>query len=120
MAKKVNEFSCYVHVQGDATNSDDEGLPGVYEVSVETFGRVNLKKLTPDQVDKIAQAVFDAFHDNQGIEELDDFTISAYLETGLEISEGATRIASDFRAEATCWGSVNTEDLPAAVAAVLN
>lgn len=119
MHQQGQELICYVSVRGEGSDPDDEGLPGIYAVAVETLEQVDLDNLTSDQEDKISQAVLDAFHDDNGIAEVDDFAISIYLENGKEISEAEKRVDSAFRVSANCWGSVDEESLPEAVVAAL-
>lgn len=120
MHRSVQEFTCYIQVKGEATDPDDEGLSGIYAVSVSASEPVKLAELTADQEDKISQAVLDAFHDKNGIEEVDDFAISVFLENGKEISEAGNRVDSEFRVSAYYWGSVNDADVPEALVAALS
>ena len=115
---KQDDFYCYVDVRGCATDPDDEGLAGTYMVSVKTSKPVNLAKLTKAQEDVIACQVLNAFHDEQGIEEVDDFSISVYLPNGIEISENDDHAEGETLIEASTdlCGSVSREDLPAALA----
>lgn len=85
---KTNKFECYVRVTGDATDADDEGVQGIYQISVTLSKEVILADLSVDEKSKIATAVLDEFHDRQGIENLEDFSITALLPDGQEIFEG--------------------------------
>lgn len=79
--------NCYIHVEGEASNDEDEGVQGVYLVQVKSplFGE---GALPADHEGAVAGLVLDEFHDHQGIEVLDDFTIDVYLEGGRSIVEG--------------------------------
>lgn len=114
MAKKTDNFNCYVDVRGKATNPEDDGLAGVYLVSVSASKPVDLGGLTAIQKHRISAAVLDEFHGHQGIEEVDDFSVSVYLENGLEIGEDDEPggINSAFSVRADHCGSVDFDSLP--------
>lgn len=76
-----------VLVAGNASDEDDEQLPGVYGFDVTLSRAVELASLTPGEAGSIAQAVLDEFHNRQGIECLDDFTITARIKNGPGIAE---------------------------------
>ncbi len=115
----VDELTCYVHVSGEASEEEDEGVQGIYAISINLSEAVDLTQLSDDQKDKIAAAALDEFHDNQGISMLEDFSISVYLPTGEEADELIKPIDSDFSASASYDGMVDLIDLPPALAAVL-
>lgn len=95
MSQNTTEFSCYVVVKGTASDPDDEGLEGAYEVTVRTSVPVTLDTLSESEQHAITAAVLDEFHDHQGIAVLDDFSIAVYLEIGIEIVEIAEQPDSD-------------------------
>lgn len=82
------EFQVEVEVTGQASDPDDAALPGVYSHTVVLTRAVDLSDLSPGQAGAIAESVLDEFHDNQGIECLDDFKIVVRLsDSGLVIEE---------------------------------
>lgn len=111
---RADEFMCLVDVQGSASNAEDEGLAGVYLVSVSTSRPVVLEHLAADEKHLITEAVLNEFHDHQGIEEIDDFSIRVLLENGIEIEEAdeASATPSTFSVAAYYCGSVGLEDEP--------
>lgn len=112
-AAMTDVFSCFVNVAGVASDVEDEGVQGTYEVMVTTSVPVTLSRLTADQESAVAKSVLDQFHAHQGIEYLDDFEIAAYLENGLLIVETGRAPKSTFSATAVYSESVDT--LPAAL-----
>ncbi len=107
---EMDELKCFVRVTGEATDADDEGLPGIYAVDVKLARAVDPRKLGEEDLSAIAGAVLDEFHDNQGIEVLDDFNISAHLPNGAEIIEGDTPSESDIVSSADYGGQIESED----------
>ncbi len=103
---KVSEFSCFVNVTGEASDPDDDEIPGVYEVEITLEQPVVLAELTDAQRSMIASAVLDEFHENNGIENLEDFSIEAFLPNGIEISDEHPK-AEDFAVIADYLGSVD-------------
>ena len=103
---KVAEFSCFVNVTGEASNPDDEEIPGVYQVEVTLEQPVALADLTEAQHSMIASAVLDEFHENNGIEVLDDFGIDVFLQDGTQISDDDLK-ADNFEVSADYLGSVD-------------
>ena len=114
---KHQSFNCYVDVRGLATNPDDEGLPGIYLVAVSTSQPIDLYDMTAAQKDVIANHVLDAFHCKIGIEEIDDFAISVYLDNGKEIYENDDHAEGEVLIEASAvfYGKINPSDLPPAL-----
>lgn len=83
----VREVSVLVVVEGEASHDDDEDMPGNYEFLVDLNRAASVDDLTEPQLGAIAEAVLDRFHENFGIEVLDDFKISTKLKSGREIAE---------------------------------
>jgi hypothetical protein len=78
----------------------------VYEVEITLEQPVVLAELTDAQRSMIASAVLDEFHENNGIENLEDFSIEAFLPNGIEISDEHPK-AEDFAVIADYLGSVD-------------
>lgn len=76
-----------VVVTGIASDQHDEALPGVYGHEVHLSRAVAREAMTAAEAGAIAEAVLDSFHDEQGIEELDDFVIEVQLADGTVIHE---------------------------------
>lgn len=77
---KLNAFVC---VTGDASDSDDEGIQGSYQLQVRLKRPIQLGFLSPEDRTVLAAGVLNEFHNRQGIEVLDDFDITAHLPDGL-------------------------------------
>lgn len=73
------ELQVEVVVTGEASNPDDASLPGVYGHTVILAQEVDPSSFNLAEAGAIAAAVLDEFHDNQGIECLDDFRIEVRL-----------------------------------------
>lgn len=112
----AQEFSCYVLVTGEATDDEDEGVQGVHQVEVKLSAPVTLTALSVADETVIAKAVLDEFHNRQGIEELDAFEITPYLETGRTICEEDNPPPTDISARASYCGLV--DEVPEALAAI--
>lgn len=112
VSASATKLDCYVHVTGDATDADDEGVQGFYLIEVYLARQVALDTLTLNEKSEIAAAVLDSFHDKQGISVLDDFTIGALLPDGSDIVEAGDVPASGLILRAVHLGSVNESDLP--------
>lgn len=76
----------YVRVEGTPSDEDDSGIPGFYLFKVDA-------SLSPDQR---VTAVLDTWHEKNGVEVLDDFTIDVLDADGLELFEADTDEAEDF------------------------
>lgn len=114
------KFDVYVHVQGTPTHPDDEGLPGVYLVEVQAPSITSLEGLQEPHRGEIAGAVLDEFHHNQGIEELDPFTITAYASDGSRLDEPEGAIEeTGLIGSCSYVGDVPNDQLPAAVLQVV-
>lgn len=108
--KKV--IDCYVEVVGEASDEDDDGVQGFYLVELRLTRPVDIEKLTPAEQSEIAEAVLDDFHDHQGIECLDDFSISVFLPNGDEVTQEDGLTGTSLVAGASHCGQVNDSDLP--------
>lgn len=106
------QLKCYIHVQGKATNADDDGVPGWWLIEVETSTAIDLERLTVEQETAIAKAALDTFHGQQGIEEIDDFEITVHLESGKVISEEDDAPDTNFSAGASDCEKLNADELP--------
>lgn len=111
----MNNFYCYVSVTGEPSDSEDEDVPGVYEVEVQLPSPLDLAALSPTIDTAIAKAVLDEFHENFGIAYLGDFAIQVLLPNGTHINE--TDLVDDveflsFGVKATYHGGVEPTDLP--------
>lgn len=114
----AQQFSCYVLVTGEATDDEDEGVQGVHQIEVKLSAPVALTALSEADETVIAKAVLDEFHNRQGIEELDAFEITPYLETGRTICEEDIPPPTDISASATYHGMVGLiDELPEVLAA---
>lgn len=61
----------------DSMHEDDQAVVGVYEVEVQG--------VESHAEGDLVEAVLDLFHNNQGIEVLDDFDIEVYNERGVRV-----------------------------------
>lgn len=88
-ASTTANTTVYVQVSGEPSEDDDEDLPGVYAMGVTVVdpSGIDLGCLNKAQEHAIAQAVLDEFHDQQGIECLDDFTIRLIMPSGADLRE---------------------------------
>lgn len=95
----------YVMVAGEASDQTDEGVQGIYSVTVD-----------PDLSDEEkAEAALDQFHDNNGIEVLDDFSIVVYDAGGNLLPRMEHHENGSLLGRAEYWGQLNDDDIPAAV-----
>lgn len=76
-----------VVVTGAGSEPDDESLPGTYLHEVTLTRPVAPSALTEPESGAIAQEVLDSFHEHQGIDCLDDFSISVRIAGGQSLSE---------------------------------
>ena len=79
---KADKVQAWVLVTGDASHDDDASLPGIYSVTVWLSRKLDLNSLDDKQASEISSAVLDCFHQHQGIEVLDDFSIEGRLSSG--------------------------------------
>lgn len=75
MSDTVEWKKVYVIVEGEPSEVEDEGVPGIYEIEVDP-------ELDEGQS---SEAALDVFHDHVGIEMLDDFDISVVNEDGVAL-----------------------------------
>lgn len=92
----------YVHVEGTPTDSEDEGIPGVYAIEV---------KSSVDIKDHIS-AVLDCFHSEIGIATLEDFEITTTDEEGNLLIEDGDSEAMAFEKMADIHGKVDNYPEP--------
>lgn len=97
----------FVVVTGDASDEDDDGLQGIFEINVPVAG---LDIGNPAHLEAIATAALDSFHEHQGIEVLDDFTITAMLADGRLLSEAEEPAAIHLNTDHA--GQINVADCP--------
>ena len=97
--------SVYVKVEGEASEPDDEGTPGIYLIEVDA-------KLPAEQR---ASAALDCFHEHWGIEMLDDFTFTVFDKDGNVLVEldGADSYKLGDRAE--FCGALGDDEIPHAL-----
>lgn len=95
----------YVAVTGKATVPDDEGVQGVYSVMVEP-------ELSDEEK---AEAALDHFHDNNGIEMLEDFDISVYDAHGNLLPRAENHENGSLLPRAEYGDQLNDDNIPAAV-----
>lgn len=101
----------YVCVTGNASDSEDEELQGIYQVSIIGHEDVDLSNI--DHQSATAKAVLDCFHQNIGISNLEDFETNVLLENGQSIYEGEESSTLDI--EAHMHGSIAEQYAPAEV-----
>lgn len=111
----MDTLLAYVRVAGDATNEDDDGVQGIYQIELRLMRAINVDRMTLSEQSEIVDYALDCFHDKQGIEDPEDFTISVYLANGTEIFEEDHVPPADLVNRALYHGSLNTEDLPFAL-----
>lgn len=73
-------------VTGDASEPEDESVPGVYAHAVK-LSRYLESGEPSETFGAIAEAVLNSFHEHQGIECLDDFEIAVQITDGSTIAE---------------------------------
>jgi len=111
-----DELDVYVIVTGDATDPEDDSLPGAYLINVSLKKAVLVENLTKEQESAIAKAVLVSFHDHQGIENLDDFDIAVHLSNGAMIhdSDNDTEVGkpNELVTVAEHYGKVSIDEVP--------
>ena len=108
-----DELDVYVVVTGEATESEDESVPGAYLVQVSLKKAVVIENLTDEQQSTIATAVLDKFHRSRVIGMLEDFGIEVHLSNGEMIEEDPDiSKPSKIVLEADYCGQVNLADVP--------
>lgn len=114
----TNTLSIYVLVAGAASDPQDADLPGVYRHTVAL--PIPQDQRSQDVQDAVlCTAVLDEFHNRQGVEVLDDFTIRVVMADGREIHE-CDELPADLQQERLAVdhdGKVSEADVPAAVLA---
>lgn len=88
----VEEIVCTIKVVGNPSDPEDEAIPGEYAVKVSSEKPFVLEALSARQKSAIAEAALDAWHDDHGVECLDDFTIEVFLPTGEQIEDDGDNI----------------------------
>lgn len=106
----------YICVTGDATDSEDEAVPGVYEIAIDDSENIDLSD--PDHQNAVAKAALDCLHSKIAIGTLDDFQITALLEDGSTLSEDA--VPSQLELTAHLDGAIDPDSAPAAVREAFN
>ena len=106
----------YICVTGDATDSEDEAVPGVYEIAIDDSENIDLSD--PDHQNAVAKAALDCFHSKIAIGTLDDFQITVLLEDGTTLSEDA--VPSQLELTAHLDGAIDPDSAPAAVREAFN
>lgn len=110
-------LDCFVEVSGEASDADDEGVQGFYQVAVKLTRPVNVDALSDSDGAEIAKAVLDTFHESQGISVLDDFLISVYLSNGLQVTEEEEDVDGCLVSSANYIDKLDEDALPFEVAA---
>ena len=99
----------YVVVTGEASEAEDESVPGVYLCHVEP-------SLTNEERSEVA---LDHFHQNIGIDCLDDFMITVVTADGDELPRMENYETGSKRSYGEFGDYLNDDDIPAAVKAKL-
>lgn len=86
-SRMYSQHSFFVHVTGDASDYEDEGVQGTYEISVELVKPMAWAKLSDASRTLLASKVLDCFHSHQAIGVLDDFEISVCAANGEVIDD---------------------------------
>lgn len=97
----------FVAVSGEASDPSDEGVQGVYSVMVDPA-------LTEEEK---AEAALDHFHDNNGVEVLDDFNIVVFDAEGKLLPRMERHENGSLLGRAEYEGQLNDVDVPSAVKA---
>ena len=104
---KASLVPVYVVVTGDASEPDDESVPGIYLCHVDP-------SLTSEERSEVA---LDHFHENIGIGCLDDFVIIAVTADGEELPRMGNYEPGSKRSYGEFGDHLNDDDIPAAVKA---
>ena len=108
----VESFNAFVCVTGDASDSDDEGIQGSYQLQVRLKRPIQLGFLSPEDRTALAAGVLNEFHNRQGIEVLDDFDITAHLPDGTLLVEGDEHCNDDLVKGVSFEGKIQETELP--------
>ena len=84
----VSLLDCLVTVTGVPSSEVDASIPGVYDFEVKLSREVRPSTLTEAEQSEIAEKVLDCFHEQFGIDVLDDFTIIVTMANGLQVTQG--------------------------------
>lgn len=110
--EKSPKLECYVEVTGEASDQEDQGVQGFYQIDV-TMGRpVDPDNLTDAEQSEIAKAVLDSFHEHQGISMLEDFGIEVFASNGIGLSEEDMTTDTNLVLNVEYLGSVDEVDVP--------
>ena len=111
-----DRLNCFVVVEGDASDEDDEGLPGIYLIELRLARAVAPLAMTTRESSAIAAAVLNEFHENQGIAVLDDFEITVFLEDGTILEEDDSEtLVDDLVAHSEYSGQLAYAEIPQAL-----
>lgn len=109
----TESIKCYVVVSGEHTDDDDDGVAGFYELELRVSkNEIDFESPTQAQQTALASAALDEWHENNGVEVLDDFEITVYLANGVCISEVEDEVPAALDVECHYFGPVSEEDLP--------
>lgn len=108
----MSSIQAFVRVVGDATDPEDESLPGWYEHEVILTKDCPIEAMSTAEKAEIVEAVLDSFHDHQGIECLEDFTITVYLADGKALEQQDQEVAIDVVESVEHLGKVDESELP--------
>lgn len=111
MSDQYSHVPIYVVVTGQATEAEDEGVPGVYRLDVLVSDAEF--EWTPEFESAVGEAASECFHNKVCIGVLDDFQISYVMESGELLERGDVELHEHVKG-AEFWGSVCSEvtDLP--------
>ncbi|MCE6959330.1 hypothetical protein LAZ40_09730 [Cereibacter sphaeroides] len=104
----------YIIVSGDATEDEDAEVAGLYLAEMREADPGE----APSDGDR-AGAALDEFHDSVAIGVLDDFTIRIFDEDGAEILQPEDYEEHSWQHLAAAVGSIDPEDAPDAVRALV-
>lgn len=113
----VHETDCYVIVKGEASDDEDEDVPGAYLVQLDLSRPVSEPgglQQPFDEADhaEMATAVLNEFHKKVGIAVLDDFEVSVHLYGGEAITEADEDRDTGLVVKADFCGKVGESELP--------
>lgn len=92
----------YILVTGEASEKEDENIPGVYFFEIDS-------ELSDEEQ---AEATLNCFHEEFGIECLDDFSITVFNENFKEICENEHNNGLGNHAECLGYSDFDAEDVP--------
>lgn len=97
----VSETTLYVHAEGEASDSEDDEVPGIYAVSVSSGVPVAC----------LASAALDIFHGHVAVDVLDDFNFTVYSADGAPVEDSVTLDGYEFIDRGSIDGKVDAETL---------